>query len=374
MRNHSSDVLVLGGGVIGLSIAYYCSRLGLRVVAVEKSAIGSGASGAAAGILPYRRPGLARKPEAALMSLSVRLYPDFVRSLEAETSIDCGYNRCGELELALDSSTAEALHARMARYQEEGVACERLRGFDISELEPCLRSDVEAAYYLPETAQLRCSQLLRALVTACERRGARIVQGTEVDTLEQDSGRFVGARAGDEVFSAEITVLATGAWSSKLLASAGLAPDVRPIRGQIVLLKAEAVRLAKIVSVDSRYIVPWDDGHVLVGSTEEDVGFDCRTSALAVRDLLTFAVDTCPVLGDARLERAWAGLRPRTPDRRPWIGSISACGGLLIATGHYRSGIQLAPATAYVVSQLVVGEVPALPLYAFRPGSDTRAC
>jgi glycine oxidase len=161
-------------------------------------------------------------------------------------------------------------------------------------------------------------------------------------------------------------LLTAGAWSAELFQGIGWRPGIRPVRGQIALLNPGPALLSRIVEAGKRYLVPRLDGHVLVGSTEEDAGFEKQTTAAAIRELLDFAMSLVPELANAPVERCWAGLRPGSADGMPFLGRVPGCDNLFVAAGHYRAGIQLSPATGLVMKQLLLGQPTAVALDAFR--------
>jgi glycine oxidase len=367
MSNERADVLVVGAGIIGLSVARDCARAGLSVLVLEHRAPRRSASWAAAGILPHRRRKLAKSAHSAAIAISSEEHESLAAELLEETGVRDGYERCGELEIALSEASATALDARLRSYREEGVVVERLDERQTAELEPALNASMlHASYHLPETAQVRPPRRLRALRLSCAALGVRIDDNAQVDGLLRSGARVVGVTCGGMRLSGGVTVVAAGAWSGRLFASAPL--PVRPLRGQLVLLQDARRPLQRIVTNGAEYLVPRADGEVLLGSTMEDVGFDDRTTAGAVAELISRSTALVPRLRRAHVAKTWAGLRPSTPDARPMIGWAPDHPGLLLATGHERLGVQMAPATARAVRQLVMGEPPCIDLDELRAG------
>jgi len=368
--NH--DVLILGGGAIGLSIAYELASRGRRVGLLERNEQpGSESSWAGAGIVP---PGVVRPIDPPLVQLgghAAQMHPHWARQLREETGIDNGYRVCGALYLADDAETDAALEYEVRQWQEQGIRHTTVDAAAATDLEPALSrkfqsGDVRSAYHLPDEAQLRNPRHVRALAEACRRRGVEIIVGAEVEEFRIRNGRLaeVATRAGR--YAAEQFVLCTGAWTGELAARFGTSLGVKPIRGQIVLLKPSVPVVRGIVYVGRRYFVPRDDGLVLVGSTEEDVGFDRSTTDEVVQALRSFAYALCPALESATVERAWAGLRPHSADDLPYLGAVPAAANLFVAAGHYRWGLTLSPVTAVVISQLLCGEPTLVDLTPFR--------
>lgn len=274
----------------------------------------------------------------------------------SETGIDNGYLRCGGLELHAQEDDAEQ------EWHGDGVRVEMLDEAAARRLEPELAPGVGPAVRLPDLAQLRNPRHLQALVAGCVRHGVRLRPYTPVGEILFD---VIGGVAGSVEIRAKRIVLAGGAWTGQLLGRLCPRVTIRPVRGQIVLLNTGCSLLRHVLMSGPRYIVPRPDGRVLVGSTEEDVGFDKRTTAEAIRDLLALAVDLVPALGAAPLERCWAGLRPGSPDGLPFLGPVPYVDNLFVAAGHFRAGIGLSAGTALLMRELLLGQSPTLPLEPF---------
>jgi glycine oxidase len=354
------DVLILGGGVIGLTVAYSLARENIRVEIVDRDDFGQEASWAGAGIIPPGNPASARTPFDRLRALSSEAFPALSRELRERTGIDNGYLRCGGLVIPEDHEDADD-----QEWRGEGIRCEELTASEVRLLEPNLAAGSGRALHLPDTAQLRNPRHVKALVAGCASLGVRLRPGCPA----------VGLVCGDQVtgvttiegrLTAGHYVIASGAWSDSLLGQVGWRPGIRPVRGQIALLNTGAPLIRRVLMHGKRYVVPRPDGRVLVGATEEDVGFDKRTTAAAIRDLLDFAISLVPGLADAPLERSWAGLRPGSPDGLPFLGRVPGVANLFVAAGHFRAGIQLSPGTATLMTELILGRPPTIPLDAFR--------
>jgi glycine oxidase len=350
------DVLIIGGGVIGLTCAYDLAREGLSVTLADRAAPGSEASWAGAGILPAPP-----RQGAPLHELSARLFPELSNELRAETGIDNGYQRSGGIEVLADPEPT------LREWQSKGIQFERLTGDGLRQLEPALALRADNVFLLPGMAQVRNPWHLRALEEACRRRSVNILADCEVTGLETQDSRITGAKTSTGKLGARDFLIATGAWTRGLLEPLGLSLPIRPIRGQIALLNAERPLFSHIVVVGKHYLVPRADGRVLIGSTEEDVGFDKRTTAQAITDLLAFAVGAVPALAGAAVERCWSGLRPGSPDENPFIGAVPGYENLFLAAGHFRSGIELSPATGVLIRDLLCRRPPALSLAPFLP-------
>ena len=354
------NVLVLGGGVIGLSIAYVLAREQLSVEVVDRGDFGQEASWAGAGIIPPGNPALARTPFDRLRALSCEAFPALSEELRSSTGIDNGYIRCGGLELLTGDEADDQ------EWRGDGIRCEELSEAGLHRLEPNLATGFVKGFHLPDTAQLRNPRHIRALVAACASCGVRLRSNCPVIELKRSRNRIEAAHLTDTPLTADRYVITAGAWSSGLLEPLGWRPRIRPVRGQIVLLNSGAPLFRHVLMLGKRYLVPRPDGRILVGATEEDVGFDKRTTAAAIRDLLDFAISVVPRLADVPLERSWAGLRPGSPDGLPFLGPVPDIENLFVAAGHFRAGIQLSPGTAVVMKDLLLGKTPTIPLEPFR--------
>jgi glycine oxidase len=358
------DVLIIGGGVIGLTTAYFLARAGVRVDLVDQGDIGQEASWAGAGILP---PGsaTARSPYDRLRARSVALFPSLSAELRERTGLDNGYVRCGGLEFLGEDEAAAA-----EEWRGDGIAFEVLDGPALHRLEPALSPALVRGFYIPEMAQVRNPRHLKALRAACESYGVVLRPGCPVYAFERRNERISAVRSAVGTHGAGRFLLAAGAWTDTLLDPFGWRLLVRPVRGQIALVNTGAPLVRKVLMRGKRYLVPRPDGRILIGSTEEDAGFDKRPTAGAVSDLLALGCELVPALASAPLERCWAGLRPGTADGLPYLGGVPGWNNLYVAAGHFRSGIQLSPGTAQVMKELLLSEPVSLPLEAF---SLTRA-
>jgi glycine oxidase len=356
-----ADVLILGGGVIGLSGAYRLAARGQRVTVVDRGELGREASWAGAGIIPPGRPEQATTPFDRLRALSSALFPDLDAELRERTGIDIGYRRCGGLELPADEPVDTDA------WDREGVAWERCDAASVRRLEPALDPGPGPAFHLPGLAQVRNPWYVRALLAGIALDGVSLRPGCPVFGFEREGDRITAVQTGDGRLVAGQYLVCAGAWTDTLLAPLGFRAGVRPVRGQIVLLHCRTAVLSRVVLVGKRYVVPRPDGRVLVGSTEEEVGFDKATTAGAVGELIQFAIRLVPTLADAPVEQCWAGLRPGSVDGLPSMGRVPRFDNLWVAAGHFRSGIQLSPATGLVLAEALTGVVPSVPLGAFRP-------
>jgi glycine oxidase len=356
----SADIVIVGGGVIGLTTAYYLAREGADVLLLDKGDLGQEASWAGAGILPPSSPAKARTPFDRLRALSVSLFPQLSGDLRERTGIDNGYLRCGGLEF-----TDPAHTAAKEEWCGEGALCRRVTVAELPTLEPHVATDQGDAWLLPDLAQVRNPRHLRALIAACAGM-TRMVPGCSVTALETGNQRVLGVLTAGGVIHAGRVLVCAGAWTDPLLEPLGWRPGICPVRGQIAMLQPDGPLLRHVLMCGPRYIVPRADGRVLVGSTEEWVGYDKQTTASAIHGLLTLAFRLAPVLRDAAVERCWAGLRPGSPDGLPFLGAVPDWQGLFIAAGHFRAGIQLSAGTGLLMKELLLGQPPSIDPTPFR--------
>ena len=361
----ADDVLIIGGGIIGLSLAYELSLHDLRVRLIDRGQPGQEASWAGAGILPPATRRQGDHPYLQLAGLSCELLPQWSDQLRDETGIDNGFRRTGGIYVARDETLAAELEMAADAWESAGVVVERLSPEALVDCEPAIAeaaTSIQVAYFMPGEAQLRNPRHLKALLSGCQRRGVRIDAGIAAEGFDVSGERIEGVRTAAGRLSADKICITGGAWSQSLLHELGAPVPLKPIRGQIVLLAGGEPLVYRIVNEGSRYLVPRPDGRVLIGSTEEDVGFDKQTTSVGVEGLLRFALELVPCLGQLAVERCWAGLRPGTPDRMPYLGRIADLENAFVAAGHFRSGLSLSAATAVVMSQLIRGLTPEIDL------------
>ena len=349
-------VVVLGGGVIGLSIAWRAAVAGVDTTVIDPEP-GRGASGVAAGMLaPVTEVHYGEEALLALNLASARRYPDFVADLEEAAGVSTGYRPSGTVSVARDADDLAALEELVGYQRGLGLDVERLRSRELRRLEPGLAPGIRGGAMVAGDHQVDPRRLVAALLTACRRAGVGFhrERGRCVD------GRSVALESGVLV-EADAVVVAAGAWSAAVANLAPfLTPPVRPVKGQILRLRGRGEPpIRRNVRGAEVYLVPRADGEVVVGATVEERGFDTEVTGGAVHELLRAAIELVPDVAELALVETAAGLRPGTPDNAPLLGA-TAIEGLVLATGHFRNGILLAPVTAdAVVDLLATGEVPA---------------
>lgn len=365
-RTHTSDVVVVGGGIIGLVTAWRAAQRGLATTVVDPVP-GGGAAQVAAGMLAAVTE--LHHGEQTLLGLnleSARRYPDFVAELTELTGHDLGYRRCGTLAVALDADDRAELRELHALQQRSGLESEWLSGRECRRLEPMLAPGVRGGLRVDGDHQIDPRRLAGALVVACERTGVRL-RRTWAERLDVRRGRAVAITDSDgDELSARSIVLAGGSLSGRLAGVPEAAlPPVRPVKGQVLRVtvpKRYAPFLSRTVRAVVRgsqvYLVPRENGELVVGATSEELGWDTTVTAGGVYELLRDAHELVPGITELPLTETQAGLRPCSPDNAPLLGP-TALEGLFLATGHYRNGVLLTPVTGDAMATvLATGELP----------------
>jgi glycine oxidase len=375
----SPDAVVVGGGVIGLGIAWRAALAGMAVTVVDE-APGRGASWAAAGMLaPVTEVHYGERPLLSLNLAAAARWPAFAAEVEEASGLPVGYRPGGTLAVARDADDNAALEDLYQFQLRCGLEVERLRSRECRQLEPGLAPSIRGGILAAGDHQVDNRALVEALLVACQRAGVRMVSG-RVAELAFEADRVTGvllagggpvpSRADGEILAAGVVVLAAGCWSGGLRGlAAEVLPPVRPVKGQLLYLRGPADQplCSRNVRGLEVYVVPRTDGRVVVGATIEEQGFDTTVTAGAVADLLRAALELLPDVAELELAETVVGLRPGSPDNAPMLGPAGP-DGLVVATGHYRNGILLTPVTADAVAELLAtGQVPEL-IAPFGPG------
>ncbi len=349
------DVLIVGAGLIGLGIAYELAKENVAVRVLDAHAPASSASWAAAGMLAPYTEALEGEAFEAACARSLAAFPAFAAEIEERTGVAVGLRCDGIVEAAYDEAAAARLQAHVATLTARGIDAAWFERAGALELEGILGAGCIGAALVRGEGQVDNRALGRALRTACERLGVRIDVGVEALELVTANGRASGVRTKNGTVGAAKIVNAAGAWADSL---AGVPPEARvpviPIKGQILALAAPADLVRRVLWVPGAYLVPRADGRLLVGATVEDAGFDLRVTAGGIHTVLDSALAALPALRDLSISETWAGLRPGSPDGIPFIGE-TALEGYLVASGHHRNGILLAPLTARLVADVILG-------------------
>jgi len=349
------DVVIVGGGIIGGSIAFELARRNLRVIVFDRQELMHEASWAAAGMLSPAPDCPAAIPLVPLARASLALYPGFIDAIEQSSEISTGYRTGGTLEVLCHGDAERELSTLVALHHGLGLACEPLPLEEAQEMEPALGRDARAAAFLPDEASVNPRSLNAALLDASSMAGAELRPGANVVSLIKDKKRCAGVKtAAGEAFSAGHIVIAAGCWTSQLPDAAPYAPT-RPVRGQMVALRHAGIPLRRVLRSERGYIVPRDHEtpqNLVAGSTLENAGYEKAVTSGGLEEILGAVNELAPSLASAEILDTWSGLRPGTPDQLPVLGPTDV-EGLMIATGHYRNGILLAPVTAKVITDWI---------------------
>lgn len=371
--SESFDVIVIGGGVIGLAAGWRLAQRGLGVVVLERDVPGHGTSHVAAGMLaPIAEAARAEEPLLRLGISSAALYPAFVKELGERSGIDPGYLDCGTLMVARDRDEAEALVRHLELRTELGLPVKRVLPADARALEPALAPTLRLALDVPDDNAIDPRVLVAALTAALSSAGGAVRPGADVVRIDSRDGRVEGVTLADgQRLRGDHVVVAAGPWSGRL---SGLDEEssvpVRPVKGQILRLHDPGGpgMLTRVLRMPPAYLVPRGDGRYVLGGTMEERGFDTTVTAGAVFEMLRDAAELVPGISELVIDELSAGLRPGTPDNAPVLGR-GALDGLHWATGHHRNGVLLTPVTAEIVVADVLDEDPpaGVPVQAFAP-------
>jgi glycine oxidase len=345
------EAVIAGGGLIGGAIALELALAGVRVAIFEMGEPGREASWASAGILSPAPENPATIPMVPLGKASMSVYPEFIARVEEISGQEVGYRAKGTVEALFSRDAARELSTHVALHHGWGLRAEAISAADARDLEPALSPEVEAAVLRPDEASVDNRALTQAVLAAARRSGAEIFAHREARGIWREKQRCTGLLFENEKVSANWTIIAAGSFSASIAGVDTYAP-VRPAKGQMVSLRAERLKIERVLWSDKIYLVPRNDGRVLAGATVEYVGFDRKVTAGALEKVLSGAIELAPDLAQARVEETWAGLRPDSPDHLPILGPTDI-EGLMIATGHFRSGILLTPITARLIREWI---------------------
>ncbi len=366
------DVAVAGGGLIGASIALELARAGLRVAVFDQGEPGREASWAGAGILSPAPESPATIPLVPLGQASMALYPEFVAQVEELSGQSVGFRTKGTLDALFAAEAVEELSTLIAMHHGLGLKAEPLRPEDARELEPALSPDVQAAALRPDEASVDNRALTQAVLQAAHRSGVEIFPGHAAKAIWREGNTCAGLEFQDEKVSAKWTIIAAGCFSSSIEGMKSYV-SVRPAKGQMIALRAHGLQIERVLWSEKIYLVPRNDGRILAGATVEYVGFEKQVTAGGLEKILSAAIELAPELAHAKIEETWAGLRPDSPDHLPILGPTDL-DGLLIATGHFRSGILLTPITARLIREWVTQQRVSVDWARFSPLRFAQTC
>jgi glycine oxidase len=353
------SVAVIGGGIIGCAAAQELAKRGCRVTLLERASPGAEASGAAAGLLSPLGPSPEPGPFHRLAIESWRLYPAVAAELRDLTGVDVEHMTAGTLYPLHSPPEIEAARQRRSWPLAAEFGIEVVEGSELRALEPALAKDLSAALLVRGDHWVNNQRLVTAYAAAAAARGVTVRTGAEVSRILVEGGRVRGVLVDGETLHADAVLLAAGAWSGALAASAGLRLPVAPVRGQMLAVSNVPPLISRAIHGDDVYVVPRPSGEILIGATVEHAGFVRAVTPDGLGSLIAAAVALVPEIGRRPVTRSWCGFRPWVPDGQPVLGPSPAAAGLFVATAHFRNGILMAPITAALLTRCIVdGETP----------------
>ncbi len=350
------DIVVIGGGIIGCSLAFELAKAGRSVVVLERASTGCAASSAAAGLLA---PSLATAPPpvlAALAGRSAALYESWIGELVEHGAGDVGFRRPGILVVWTDPAEAASARQHLADHTHPGRRVEWLSGSEVRKQEPALLPEVTGAILYPDDAQVAAALLVEQVARVAELAGVRIRENEPVLRLVRDGERITSVQTATNTYHPGLVVMTAGAWSGDVLTSAGVHLPTRPVKGQLLLADCRVSPMRRPLHAGNTLFVPRPDGGIVIGVTVEEAGYDNRVTLEGLHTILNGARALVPAVGSLELRRAWAGLRPATPDELPYMGPVRPLRNLWVSVGHFRKGILLAPICARLMAHSILAD------------------
>ncbi|WP_027417305.1 glycine oxidase ThiO [Aneurinibacillus terranovensis] len=363
------DVVIIGGGIIGSSIAYSLAKRGKKVAILEKDTIAAHASGAAGGMLGAQVEFPVHGPLVEISIASRKMFDELQPELHTLTGIDFQLRKAGMLRIAFSEEEKSLLTSQAAWQSRLGLSAEWLEPAEVTAMEPAVSVEIAGALSLKDDTQVSAPDLSMAFAVAAARYGAEIVEQCEVTSIQHTGNRITGVETWHGIFEADEYIIAGGAWSGKIAELLSLSLPIFPIKGEAFSAFTLPHPVQRTIYSHGCYIVPKNNHRLLVGASVKNSGFDARLTVGGMQELMAKAVRLLPALKDCPLDKTWASLRPQTEDGLPYVGRLSSFENGIIAAGHYRNGILLSPITGHLVAQIVSGETPDFPIEAF---SDRR--
>ena len=362
------DVIVIGAGAIGSSIAYQLAKDGVKVMVFDRGLVGGEATQASAGMIMVQHHRATPEAYVSLAAESARLFSAVAAELRERTGTDIGYRPAGRLLIAFDEADEQGLRLARRAELDAGMIVPWLDARAALDIEPALNPEIRAAIFYAGDHQVEALGLAQALMRAAVDLGAVLREGAAIDGILTKGERVVGVALGEERVFADEVVIANGAWAGAWSRLLQTPIPIRPIRGQMVALRTAGTGLRAVVNAGDGYLMTKASGLTYAGTTLEDVGFDGRPTASGIAGVLALVPRLAPRLGDATFSHAWAGLRPGSSDGLPLLGRLPGWRGVILAGGHFRNGILLAPITGELVGDIVARRRPRLSIDAFDPG------
>ncbi|MGY0692733.1 glycine oxidase ThiO [Virgibacillus sp. FSP13] len=350
------DVIIVGGGVIGSSIAFQLSKRRYRVLVIEKDRTAKKASGAAAGMLGAQSELEENSPIFPIARKSRSMFPELADELKSLSGIDIELIQSGILKVAQTDEEITHLKSVAAFQQSMGEVAEWLTSVQVKEQEPALSDFALGGLFIPNDGQVNPPLFSKALAQSAAILGADFLEYTEVQDFVKENNRFVGVKTENDTFFADEIVVAGGAWSQQITEKAGLVLDTYPVKGECFSVRHYGRIVTSSIFLKNGYIVPKSGGRLIIGATQKPYSFDESVCLNGLSQLITNAMKVVPALKDAKWEKAWAGIRPQTGVGLPYMGKHPFIKGLSIATGHFRNGILLAPVTGLFMADLIEGK------------------
>ena len=363
-RNHA-DLIIIGGGIIGCAIAYNLAKRDIKPLLIDKApTVGTEASWAGAGILTSHAS--THEPYPTLCRASLALYPTLAEELRVETQIDIEFIQSGTLSVFFNQAEAAGLIGLADRRVKRGFSAEVLTPEQAWQLEPALSKAIAGAVLFPEDAQVRNPKMVTALAKGAAKLGAKFRLGNPVTNFIQENDRVIGVVVNGETLYADAFVIAAGCWAGPLMAQLDVPIRVEPAKGQIVLVEAMPPLFQYVVDGLGIYIVPRADGKILLGATVEFVGYNKTATVDGAKQMIDAGIAIAPQLADSTFVQTWAGLRPYAKNG-PLLGYLPGHGNVVLASGHFKNGILLAPITGQLIADLLTTGQPSLSLEPFQP-------
>ncbi|WML39572.1 glycine oxidase ThiO [Neobacillus sp. OS1-2] len=355
---NSFDVIIIGGGIIGSSIAYQLSKMGRTVVILEKDRLACQATNAAAGMLAVQAEMEQDGPLFQMALKSQAMFPTLSSELVEYTGIDIEFVHKGMLKIAETEEIASIVQQQVTYQKKWDPAITWLDKKELLEMEPSISPSVSGAMFLPNDGHVQPANLSKAYAQAAAYFGAEIREYTEVVSIHYENGQVKGVNTSHGVIHGEKVVVATGAWTAKLMRESGLEINMYPVKGECFSVKPEKPLINTTIFSDKRcYLVPKRNGEIYIGATMIEHTFDQTVTPVGIASLIERATQLVPGLNEASWERVWSGIRPQTGDGMPYIGEHPGWKGLYVAAGHFRNGILLAPITGKLVAELLTGKL-----------------